>query len=50
MADLYGFDAFSPGEVAHRIDAIGVVKARLPLRAMGLLAKFLCGRVRIQCT
>ena len=38
MADLYGFDAFSPGEVAHRIDAIGVVKARLPLRAMGLLA------------
>ena len=38
MSDLYGFDAFSPAEVAHRIDAIGVAKARLPLRAMGLLA------------
>jgi formate transporter len=38
MSDIYGFDAFSPREVAQRIDAIGVVKARLPLRAMGPLA------------
>ena len=38
MSDLYGFDAFSPREVAQRIDAIGVAKARLPLRAMSLLA------------
>ena len=38
MTDLYGFDAFSPGEVARRIDAIGVVKARLPLLPMSLLA------------
>ena len=38
MSDLYGFDAFSPREVAQRIDAIGVAKARLPLHAMALLA------------
>lgn len=39
--EIYGFDAFSPGEVADRIENIGVVKARLPLVSLfmlGLLA------------
>ena len=38
MSNLYGFDAFSPAEVSHRIDDIGVAKARLPLGKMALLA------------
>ena len=35
---LFGFDAFSPREVAERIEVLGVAKARLPLISMGLLA------------
>jgi formate/nitrite transporter len=35
---LFGFDAFSPREVAARIETAGVAKARLPLPAMALLA------------
>lgn len=38
---LYGFDAFSPGEIAERVEKIGVAKARLPLVTLvmlGLLA------------
>jgi formate transporter len=35
---LFGFDAFSPKEVAARIETAGVAKARLPLPAMALLA------------
>jgi len=38
MSSIYGFDAFSPREIAERIDAIGVAKARLPLRSMFLLS------------
>lgn len=38
MSEMFGFDAFSPKEVAERIDAIGVAKARLPLRAMFMLS------------
>lgn len=38
MSSIYGFDAFSPREIAERIDAIGVTKARLPLRSMFLLS------------
>jgi formate transporter len=34
----FGFDAFSPTEVAERIEVLGVAKARLPLASMGLLA------------
>ena len=34
----FGFDAFSPREVAERIEVLGVAKARLPLRSMLLLA------------
>jgi len=36
--DIFGFDAFSPKEVAERIQHIGVAKARLPLRSMFMLA------------
>jgi len=37
-APVFGFDAFSPKEVAERIEVLGVAKARLPLASMGLLA------------
>lgn len=35
---MFGFDAFSPKEVAERIEVLGVAKARLPLTSMLLLA------------
>jgi len=35
---LFGFDAFSPKEVAERVETAGVAKARLPLAPMALLA------------
>ena len=37
MASLYGFDAFSPAEIAQRVEQVGVAKARLPLRALIML-------------
>ena len=37
MAALYGFDAFSPAEIAQRVEQVGVAKARLPLRALIML-------------
>ena len=37
MADLYGFDAFSPKQIAEKVDSIGVTKARLPLLSMVML-------------
>ena len=37
MAELYGFDAFSPPEIGARVESIGVAKARLPLLQMVLL-------------
>src|SRR4051812_19751299 len=41
MPEIFGFDAFSPKEIAQRVNTIGVTKARLPLLSMvmlGLLA------------
>ncbi len=41
MSEIFGFDAFSPKEIADRIDQLGVTKAKLPLLALfmlGLLA------------
>ena len=35
--EVFGFDAFSPKEIAARVEAIGVTKARLPLLAMAML-------------
>lgn len=37
MADIYGFDAFSPKQIAEKVDNIGVAKARLPLLSMVML-------------
>ncbi len=41
MAELYGSDAYSPVEIARRIEAVGETKARmavLPLALLGVLA------------
>jgi formate transporter len=41
MSDLYGFDAYSPREIAGRVEEVGVAKARmpfLPLVMLGMLA------------
>lgn len=38
MSDVFGFDAFSPKEIARKVEEVGVVKARLPLRSMLMLA------------
>ena len=38
MAEMFGFDAFSPKEIAARVETIGVAKARLPLLSMFMLA------------
>jgi formate/nitrite transporter FocA (FNT family) len=41
MAEIFGFDAYSPKEIAERVETIGVAKARLPLLsqiALGVLA------------
>lgn len=35
--DIFGFDAFSPKEIAERVESIGVAKARLPLLSMLML-------------
>jgi formate/nitrite transporter len=37
MPEIFGFDAFSPKEIAERVNNIGVVKARLPLLSMIML-------------
>lgn len=38
MPELYGFDAYSPKELAERVENAGVAKARLPLLRMLMLA------------
>jgi len=38
MSELYGFDAFSPKEIAARVETIGVAKARFPLLSMVMLS------------
>ena len=35
--NLYGFDAYSPREIAQRVEDVGVAKARLPLLSLVLL-------------
>lgn len=37
MADVFGFDAFSPQQIADRVQNVGVAKARLPLLSMVML-------------
>ncbi len=46
MKEIFGFDAFSPAEIANRIENIGIVKARLPILTMimlGILAGVFIG-------
>ena len=46
MPDIYGFDAFSPAQIADRVNELGVAKARLPLLSLvmlGLLAGVFIG-------
>jgi formate/nitrite transporter len=41
MAELFGFDAYSPKEITERVETIGVAKARLPMISqvtLGVLA------------
>jgi formate transporter len=41
MAEIFGFDCYSPKEIAERVESVGVTKARLPFRSvatLGLLA------------
>jgi formate transporter len=37
MAELFGFDAYSPKKIAERVENIGVTKARLPLLTVATL-------------
>lgn len=37
MSEMFGFEAFSPREIAERVEKIGVAKARLPLLSMLML-------------
>jgi formate/nitrite transporter len=37
MADNFNMDAYSPQQIAERVDTIGVTKARLPLLSMAML-------------
>lgn len=37
MSEIFGFDAFSPKEIAERVENIGVAKARLPILSMFML-------------
>jgi formate/nitrite transporter len=37
MPELFGFDAYSPAQIAERVTTVGVAKARLPLLSMAML-------------
>jgi formate/nitrite transporter len=37
MSDVFGFDAYSPSDIAERVAAVGVTKARLPRVTMTML-------------
>lgn len=37
MSELYGFDAFSPKEIARKVEGVGVTKVRLPFLQAALL-------------
>lgn len=38
MSEIFGFDAFSPKQIAAQVETIGVAKARLPLLSMLMLS------------
>jgi formate/nitrite transporter len=37
MSEMFGFDVYAPKEIAARVEAVGLVKARLPFLAMLML-------------
>ena len=37
MAEIFGFDCYSPKEIAERVETVGVTKARLPLFSLFIL-------------
>ncbi len=37
MAEIFGFDAYSPGEIAEKVESVGVTKARLPALSVMML-------------
>ena len=37
MKEIFGFDAFSPSEIADRVESVGVAKARLPFLSLVML-------------
>lgn len=37
MAEVFGFDCYSPREIAERVETVGVAKANLPLLSMSAL-------------
>ena len=37
MTEIPGFDAYSPKEIAERVESVGVAKARLPLLSLVML-------------
>ena len=38
MSEIFGFDAFSPKEIAQHVESIGVAKTKLPLLSLLMLA------------
>lgn len=47
MSEIFGFDAFSPREIADRIEQIGVSKARLPFRSLFMLGALAGGFIAL---
>jgi formate/nitrite transporter FocA (FNT family) len=48
MPEIFGFDCYSPREIAERVEAVGVTKANLPFTSMvalGVLAGGFIGLV-----
>lgn len=43
MAEIFGFDAYSPKEIAERVETTGVVKARLPILTLAVLGRLAGG-------
>lgn len=37
MAEIFGFDSYAPGEIAEKVENVGVAKARLPILSVVVL-------------
>src|SRR5688572_4227716 len=47
MAEVFGFDCYSPREIAERVETVGVAKANLPLLSMAALGTLAGGFIGI---